>query len=251
MTELAQYTLEILERNGQLPPRPEELEGIDLKVEVEGQWPRQMAVATGFETWPMLADLEVMLMKSSRNRILLPDEGLLWVNRIASTSESPHGLGSMGACLLLPVGPEYCVVWFDWGVYRRSSSGKIHEMSEDEELDFGATAILVSERLTYYKEGAADWCIRCAQHAWNVQQADSGWIPIPGLDTPHGIKWDAMKPRLMGIPPRPHIERVVRRRQHRGNEEHWAKDANELYRDIVAELDNQYAGILQGLNEGR
>ena len=107
----------ILEKEGEVPPRPAELEGIELEVVVEDQWPRQMAVATGMETWPMLADLEIMLLKSSRKRILLPDIGALQDNRIAVATASPSGIGSMGTCVMLPVAPGYCVVWYDWGVY--------------------------------------------------------------------------------------------------------------------------------------
>ena len=251
LREILQRNLEMLEKDGKLPPRPAELEGVEFNVVVEDQWPRQMAVMTGMQTWPMLADLEVMLLKSNRNRILLPDQGVFHENRIAVSTGSPFGIGSMGACVLLPIGPEYCVVWFDWGVYRRTSPGKVHELTEDDELEFGARAILRSERLTYFHEETADWCIQCAKHAWEVQQRGLGWRPVPGLETPQGHKWDEMEPQLMGIPPRPHIGRVDRRRLFREGEGDGAENPDELYTAIMNELADEYGGLLEKLSEGR
>ena len=100
MREMAKKTLAIMEKTGQVPPRPAELDGIEIDVAVEDQWPRQMAVKAGMETWPMLADLEVMLVKSGRERILLPDQGVLADNRIAAATSSPNAIGSMGACVM-------------------------------------------------------------------------------------------------------------------------------------------------------
>ena len=253
MRTIVRDTLEIMEKEGKVPPRPAELEGIELKAVVEDQWPRQMAVATGMETWPMLADLEVMLLKSNRRRMLLLDEGALQNNRIAVATGSPSGIGSMGTCLMLPVGPEYCVVWYDWGVYRRIGPGKIHEMTEEEELELGARSILSSERLTYFEEGKATtkWCIECAKHAWEVQQAGGGWRPIPGLETPKDHKWDELEPQIMGIPARPHIRRVLERARARDNEEEERTPPDEVYRAIVTELEKQFPGKLESLNEGR
>ena len=243
----------ILEKEGEVPPRPAELEGIELEVVVEDQWPRQMAVATGMETWPMLADLEIMLLKSSRKRILLPDIGALQDNRIAVATASPSGIGSMGTCVMLPVAPGYCVVWYDWGVYRRIGPGKIHEMTEEEELELGARSILRSERLTYFEEGkgATEWCIECAKHAWEVQQAGGGWRPIPGLETPKDHKWEELEPQIMGIPPRPHIGQVLERPRAQGHEEEDRTTADEVYRAVMTELEKQCPGILELLNEGR
>ena len=248
---MMQDSLEILEKEGMVPPRPPELEGIEFEVVVEDQWPRQMAVGTGMDTWPFLGDLEVMLLKSNRGRILLPDEGALRDNRLAAATNSPCGLASMGTCVMLPVSPEYCVVWFDWGVFRRTTPGKIHEMTEKEELDLGARSILHSERLTYYKEGEAgtEWCLQCAIHAGALQQAGVGWIPIPGLQTPREDDWG--ETQLMGVPPRPHVGKVLQRQQIQENDEEGRATPDETFRAIMMELDKLCPGKIQSLNEGR
>ena len=250
---IAQGTFEILEREGELPPRPAELEGVELKAVVEDQWPRQMAVATGMETWPMLADLEVMLLKSTRRRILLPDDGALRENRIAVASGSPSGTASMGTCVMLPVGPEYCVVWYDWGVYHRIGPGKIHEVTEDEELEFGAKSILSSERLTYFEEDDATsmWCIDCANRTLKVQQAGGGWRSIPGLETPRDHKWSELEPQIMGIPARPHIGRVLERARVRDSQDKGRTPPDEIYKAIMNELEKHWPGIVETLNAGR
>ncbi len=250
---LAQYTFQKLEKEGRVRPRPAELEGVNLKTVVEDQWPRQMAVAAGMETWPMLADLEVMLLKSTRRRILLPDDGALRDNRIAAATGSPSGFASMGTCVMLPVGPEYCVVWYDWGVYRRIGLGKIHEMTENEELEFGARSILSSERLTYFEEddAASKWCIDCANHAWKIHRAGGGWRPIPGLETPKDHEWSELEPQIMGIPPRPHIGRTLETAQVRNNEDEGKTPPHEIYKVIMTELEKQWPGIVETLNEGR
>ena len=253
MSKVAQRTLKIMEKKGKLPPRPRGLEGVELKAVVEDQWSRQMAVGAGMDGWPTLADLEVMLLKSNRRRILLPDEGALQDNRIGATTGSPSGPGSMGTCVMLPVGPEYCVVWFDWVVFRRTSPGKIHEMSEEEELEFGARAILSSERLTYYEEGegGTEWCTRCVDQARAVQKGGRRWRPIPGLETPREDDWGGNEPRWMGIPPRPHIGRVIQRQQLRENDGAERATADETFRAIMMELDDLYPGKVESLNEGR
>ena len=253
MKKVAENTLKILEKQGKLPPRPKELEGVELEVVVEDQWPRQMAVAAAMEVWPALADLEVMLLQSSRKRILLPDEGALQNNRIAARTGSAYAIGSMGTCVMLPVGPEHCVVWFDWAVFRRTSRGKIHEMTEEEELELGAKAILQSERLTYFEEGeaATRWCIECAMHAWKVQQSGDRWRPIPGLETPNGDKWDEMEPDVMGVPPRPHVAHVDQRQRMRDNEKEGRTTPEGFYEAIMTELEKQCPGIVDSLNEGR
>ena len=253
MKKIAEDTLKIMEKKGQVPGRPAKLEGVELEAVVEDQWPRQMAVAVGIEVWPALADLQVMLLKSNRKRILLPDEGVLQDNRLAAATGGRHAIGSMGTSVMLPVGPEYCVVWFDMGVFRRTSRGKIHEMSEEEELELGAKAILQSERLTYFEEGqaATRWCIECAKHAWEVQHSGDRWRPIPGLATPNGDKWDEMEPDVMGVPPRPHIARVHERQRMHDNEEEGRATANEVYKAIMTELEAQCPGILDSLYEGR
>ena len=253
MRKIVQDSLEMLEKEGKVPPRPPELEGVELKATVEDQWPRQMAVGTGMDTWPMLGDLEVMLLKSNRRRILLPDEGALQDNRIAAATGSPSGTGSMGTCVMLPVGPEYCVVWFDWVVFHRTTSGKIHEMTEEEELDLGAKSILHSERLTYCEEGEAgtEWCIRCANHARALQQSGGGWRPIPGLKTPREDDWEEMKPRWMAIPPRPHVGKVLQRQQVLEKGEVGRATPCETFRAIMMELENLCPGKVQSLNEGR
>ena len=243
----------MLEREGKLPPRPTELDGVELKAVVENQWPRQMAVATGMETWPMLADLEVMLLKSTRRRILLPDDGALRDNRIAVATGSRSGTASMGTCVMLPLGPEYCVVWYDWVVYHRIGSGKIHHMTEDEELELGAKAVLSSERLTYFEEddAASKWCIDCANHARQLHQAGSGWRPIPGLETPKHHEWSDLEPQIMGIPARPHIGRVLERAQLRDNEDQRRTPPDEIYKATMTELEKQCPGIVETLNAGR
>ena len=253
MKKVAEDTLKILEKDGKVPLRPTELEGIELEVVVENQWPRQMAIATGMEVWPALADLEVMLLKSNSRGILLPDEGVLQDNRLAARPGSPHAIGSMGTCVMLPVGPEYCVVWFDWVVFRRTSPGKIHQMTEEEELELGAKAILQSERLTYFEEGqvATRWCIECAKHTWKVQQSDDRWRPIPGLATPNGDKWDEMESDVIGVPPRPHIARVRQRQRMQDNEKESKATPDEFYKAIMTELERQCPGILDSLNKGR
>ena len=253
MRRIAQGTFETMEKEGKLPPRPAELEGVELEAVVEDQWPRQMAVAAGMETWPMLADLEVMLLKSTRRRILLPDNGALRDNRIAVATSSPSGTASMGTCVMLPVGPEYCVVWYDWGVYHRIGPGKIHEMTEDEELEFGAKSILSSERLTYFEEdeAASQWCIDCANRAWKVQEGGGGWRPIPGLETPKDHKWSELGPQIMGIPARPHIGTVLERAQLRDDQDECKTPADEIYIAILTELEEQWPSIVETLNAGR
>ena len=253
MRNMVQGTLEILEKEGKVPPRPPELEGVELKAVVEDQLPRQMAVGTGMETWPMLGDLEVMLLKSNRRRVLLPDEGALQDNRIAAATGSPSGTGSMGTCVMLPVGPEYCVVWFDWVVFRRTTPGKIHEMTEGEELELGAKSILRSERLTYYEEGEAgtEWCIQCANHARRLQQAAGGWRPIPGLNTPREDDWGGMEPQWMGIPPRPHIRKVLQRQEIREHDGNGRATPDETFRAIMMELEKLCPGKVDSLNDGR
>ena len=253
MRRIAQSTFEMLEKAGKLPPRPAVLEGLELKAVVEDQWPRQLAVATGMETWPTLADLEVLLLKSTRRRILLPDDGALRDNRIAVAIGSPGGTASMGTCVMLPVSPEYCVVWYDWVVYHRTGPGKIHEMTEDEELEFGANSILGSERLTYFDEddAASNWCIDCANHARIVHQAGGGWRPIPGLETPTDHKWNELEPQIMGVPARPHIGRVLERAQVRENQDKGRMSPEAMYKAIMTELEKQCPGIVETLSTGR
>lgn len=253
MKKVAENTLKMLEKQGELPPRPKELEGVELKIVVEDQWPRQMAIAAGMEVWPALADLEVMLLKSSRRRILLPDEGALRTNRIAARIGSAYAIGSMGTCVVLPVGPEYCVVWFDWVVFRRTSPGKVHEMTEEEELELGAKTILQSERLTYFEEGeaAANWCVECARHAWKVQKTGDRWRPVPGLETPNADKWDETELDAMGVPPRPHVLRVHQRQRIYDNEEEGRATPDEVYKAIMTELEKLCPGIIGSLNEGQ
>ncbi len=257
MTEkIAQDALKMYENEGRLPPRPPELDGIELgkllNVEVEDQWPRQIAVATGMDTWPYLGDLEVMLLKSSRRRILLPDEGAFRDNRIGVATRSRSGLASMGTCVMLPIGPEYCVVWFDWVVFRRTTPGKIHEMTEKEELALGARSILQSERLTYYEEGApgTEWCLRCAIHAGEVQQAREDWVPIPGLQTPRGDDWGD-EPQLMGVPLRPHVRRALERQWLRENDKQGEATPDETFKVMMKELEKLCPGKIESLNEGR
>ena len=251
LSQVLERMVPALEKSGRVPPRPPELEGLKLKAEVENQWPRQMAVKAGAQSWPVLVDLEVMLLKSPRRRILLPDQGALLANRVAAVSGKPNALASIGACVLLPIGPEFCVVWFDWGVYRRTGRGKIHELTEEEELRLGARAIIQSERLTYLEEGAADWCVECAKHAWAVRQANGVWIPIPGLETPQAHKWDGMESALMApVPPRPHVGRAMDRQALRSEEDDGAAEADGLFRAILTELDAEYEDILEKLNEG-
>ena len=253
MSKAVQDTLKTMEKRGKLPPRPPGLEAVELKAVVEAQWPRQMAVGVGIGTWPMLGDLEVMLLKSNRRRILLPDDGALQDNRISAATGSPSGTGSMGTYVMLPVGPEYCVVWFDWVVFRRTTPGKIHDMTEEEEFEFGANAILRSERLTYYEEGDAgsEWCIQCANHARTVQEAGRGWRPIPGLETPREDDWGGNEPRWMGIPPRPHIARVLQRQQIRENDGEERATPDDTFRAIMRELEELCPGKVESLNEGR
>ena len=253
MSKVVQNTLKTMEKKRALPPRPEGLKGVELKAVVEEQWSRQMAVGAGMEAWPVLADLEVMLLKSNRRRVLLPDEGALQDNRISAATGSPSGPGSMGTCVMLPVGPEYCVVWFDWVVFRRTTGGKIHEMSEVEELELGARAIMCSERLTYYEEGEAgtEWCNRCANHARPLQEGGRGWRPIPGLETPREDDWGENEPGWMGIPPRPHIARVFQRQQVRKNDGEDRASPDETFRAILMELEKLCPGKVESLNEGR
>lgn len=251
LTEVVQRTAKWLEGTGELPPRPAALEGIELKAKVEDQWPRQMAVKTGMESWALLADLEVMLLKSIRRRVLLPDAGAMLDNRIAAATGCPFGTGSMGTCVMLPLGPEYCVVWYDWNVFRRTSPGKIHEMTEEEELEFGARSILCSERLTYFEEDetANKWCLDCVRHARKEPQTGRGWRPIPGLETPMAHKWRGFQPPSMGIPARPHIRRaleMVRCNQVKGKE-----PSDEVCSAILIELETEWPGIVETLNEGR
>ena len=253
LKKMVQYTLKVLEKEERVPPRPPELEGVELKAVVEDQWPRQMAVAAGMKTWPMLADLEVMLLKSTRRRILLPDDGALRDNRIAAATGSPAGFASMGTCVMLPVGPEYCVVWYDWVVYNRTGPGKIHEMTEDDELELGARSILSSERLTYFEEddAASKWCIDCANYAWKVYQAGAGWSPIPGLATPKDHKWSELDPQFVGIPARPHIGRVLESAQLRDLQDEDRRPPDDIYEAIMTELEKQCPGIVETLNAGR
>ena len=253
LRRIVQYTLKILEKRGRVPPRPPELEGVELEAVVEDQWPRQMAVTAGMETWPMLADLEVMLLKSTRRRILLPDDGALRDNRIAVATGSPSGTGSMGTCVMLPLSPEYCVVWYDWVVYNRIGPGKIHDMTEDEELEFGARSILSSERLTYFEEedAASKWCIDCAHHAWKVHKTGGGWRPIPGLETPRDHKWSELESQFMGVPARPHIARVLERTQVSDRHDEGRTPPDDIYKSIMAELETQCPGIVETLNAGR
>ena len=158
----------------------------------------------------------------------------------------------MGTCVMLPVGPEYCVVWFDWGVFRRTTPGKIHEMTEEEELALGARSILQSERLTYYEEGEAGtaWCLRCAIHAATLQQAGSAWMPVPGLRTPREDDWGD-EPLVMGVPPRPYIGNVRQRQQILGNDEDGGAAPDETFRAIMEELERLLPGKMESLNEGR
>ena len=190
MRNMVQGTLEILEKEGKVPPRPPELEGVELKAVVEDQLPRQMAVGTEWKHG-RCSGTGSDAPQVKPETVLLPDEGALQDNRIAAATGSPSGPDPWGTCVMLPVGPEYCVVWFDWVVFRRTTPGKIHEMTEEEELELGAKSILRSERLTYYEEGEAgtEWCIQCANHARRLQQAAGGWRPVPGLNTPREDDW--------------------------------------------------------------
>ena len=161
---------------------------------------------------------------------------------------------------MLPVGPEYCVVWFDWGggVFRRTTPGKIHEMTEEEELDLGARSILQSERLTYYEEGEGgkEWCVRCAMHAAaSLKQAGSAWIPVPGLRTPREDDSPEPNPmRLMRIvPPRPHAGSALQRQRRVGKKtaEEGRALPDETFKAIMEELERRLPGITESLNEGR
>ena len=55
----------------------------------------------------------------------------------------------------------------------------------------------------------------------------------------------------MGIPARPHIMRVLERARARDNEEEERTPPDEVYRAIVTELEKQFPGKLESLNEGR
>ena len=134
-------------------------------VQIDPRAARSLAIAGHAQATAATARLELVLLRSPSNRVVLPDRGAWFENALANKLQVNAGWGHPGAIGVLPVDKSYCLIWWDRLTYRWRGTSKgfrYRDMSPVEEDMLGQTALskAKSQVVLYDQPTQKEWVAR-------------------------------------------------------------------------------------------
>ena len=182
--ELLRKEAEWREANSQFGNAPG-LKIEDLENMVDEKWARRSSLQSIFGG--MLegtADLQIVVLESRRERVLLPDTGV-WRENLYATEGVPWGMGSIGAMLIMPLSPRLTLVICDGQAYEwygKQGWPPKYEMLEVDEIALAQAAMHHALGEVLMKEKQEEWVLTCRNIARReIQAYGRETRRIPGL----------------------------------------------------------------------
>ena len=189
----------------------------DLVIDVDKRYARQRSLALAEASAKELRDLSMVVLESSRGRVLLPSTGV-WMQNPYAEAGWPNGMGSLGAVAVAPVSPKRAVMLADLKFCRWTGrTGPVQKMTEEEEGMLAQATIANAGKEVVFRKDVKEWLwAQWTKRGVRVWRGEENGRNLPGLQTQQGLhevlRRGEEQIRLYGMPPRRMTESMGRGR---------------------------------------